>query len=187
MKKVGRSGERYISYYSGYYNIQKRINGKAICFARFHTLKEAIEYRDKLVEQDWSMSLRLVKPPRPVTGMKYIQRVTGGYQVNKRVNGKKMHYGYFKDKRDAMKHRDYCISHDWSEDCIRRCYKKHNLPDYITYNRGGYVVQKYNRDKEWVGIRFRDLDDAVHERDLLVSVDWDEERLMELDEARGTL
>ena len=184
---VSNTGERYISYYSGYYNIQKRIDGRAICFARFHNLEEAVMYRDKLVEQDWNIELRLIKPHKNVDGMKYIQKVVGGYQLSKVVDGHKRHYGYFKSLKEAMKHRDYCVEHDWSEDCIHRCYKKHNLPSYITYNRGGYVVQKYNRDNEWVGMRFRDLDDAVHERDLLVMVDWDEEKLIELDEARGTL
>lgn len=185
-KPLGKSGERYISVYSGYFNVQKVLDGKSVCFARFKELCDAVEYRDKCIANNWDLSLRLIKPHRPLSGMKYIQKVIGGYQVSKVIDGCKTHFGYFKTREEAMEHRDYCVEHNWSSDCIHKLCERHRLPRYITYNKGSYVVQKHLGNGRMFNMRFNNVEDAVRERDLLMSVDWDEERLIELDEAYGS-
>ena len=49
-----------------------------------------------------------------------------------------------------------------------------------------YIQKKVDGElKLWYG--FKSVEDAVRERDLLIRVGWDDDKLMELDEAEGTL
>ena len=184
-RPIGATGERYITYTNNKYRVQKRVDGRQVDYGGFNSLHEAIVHRNYCHINEWDLRCKAnLKDP----SMRYIQRLpSGGYQVSKTMDKNKIHYGYFDNLQDAQRHRDYCVSHDWSKDCIMKTKQCYDLPKHISYNKGKYVVQKYFGKGEVLTIRFNNLVDAVHERDLLMSVDWDEERLMELDECEGTL
>lgn len=189
MNKVGRSGEWYIFETGNRYLVVKQLNGKHKYFGGFHSLEEAKEHRDYCVEHGWSEDcVKRKRRNRRLTDELHIQEVgdTGKYRVVKLVDGKYVYFGTFDTLDDARRHRDYCISKGWSSDCRVLTRKKHNLPSYITRSGGGFLLQKRSKVhnyRQW----FKCLEDAVYERELLLKVDWDEERLWELDECEGTL
>ena len=184
-RKIGRTGERYITYTNNKYRVQKRVNGRQLDYGGFNSLHEAIVHRTYCHINEWDLRCKAnLKDP----SMKYIREVHNSYQILKQLEGKTYNFGSFKKLEDALWHREYCIKHDWDMSCKYVQNKKHNLPHYISYARDGrYYIQKKVDDevRTWHG--FKSLDDAVHERDVLIRCDWDEERLMELDECEGTL
>lgn len=52
-----------------------------------------------------------------MTSYVYYNKQRGNWIIQKSINGKKQHFGSFKGYEDAVKHRDYCIEHEWSDDC----------------------------------------------------------------------
>ena len=185
---MSNTGELYISFYSGLYNICKKVDTKYIRFGGFHNLEDAVKHRDYCIENNWSLDcVHRVNRKRTHT-YKYIREVHNSYQILKQLNGKTYNFGSFKKLEEALRHRDYCIEHDWDMSCKYVRNKKHNLPRYISYARDGrYYIQKKVGDeiRTWYG--FKSLDDAVHERDLLMRCNWNEDLLIELDECEGTL
>lgn len=184
------TGERFISFFTGKFNLQKSVNGKAVSFGRFDTLDEAKRHRDYCIRNGWDVDKCKLntRPPNP-NREKYIHKVGNAYHINKyHKGGVYVYYGSFETLEEAKRHRDYCIKHNWSEDCKKLQRKKYDLPSYITVNKDGYLLQKKpSKDGgEYYGRWFRTLEEAIHERDLLLMVDWDEDRLIELDEAYGS-
>lgn len=189
MNKVGRSGELYIHFHNNRWNVTKHLDGKQYYFGCFKTLEEAKAHRDYCIANGWSMSCKYDKrKPRP-TGYQHIQQVkyNGKYRVVKRINGDYIYYGTFDTLEEAKAHRDYCADNNWSNECRVLTRKKHNLPKYITKSARGYLLQKNSKATGLYQQWFSRLEDAVKERDLLIKVNWDELKLIELDEIEGTL
>ena len=56
-------------------------------------------------------------------------------------------------------------------------YRKHNLPDYITLNRGRYMLRKKIKRK-WVYFgRYKSLEDAIKVRDYMMEHGWNKHLL----------
>lgn len=185
---MSNTGEKYISFYSGLYNICKKVDTKYVRFGGFHTLEEAIHHRDYCIENDWSLDCVHRKYKKRSIRHKHVRRVHNTWQIIKQLDNKTYNFGSFRTLEAAIKHRDYCIEHNWSLDCKYVRNKKHHLPKYITPARNGryYIQKKVGGElKLWYG--FRSVEDAVRERDLLMRVGWDDDKLIELDEAEGTL
>jgi len=185
---VSNTGVKHVSYYAGRYNIVKNIDGKNIRFGGFPTVEEAEKHVRYCEEHNWSMDC-IRKKNNSTSERKYIASLpNGSYQVGKNFGSKRISYGVFKSLEEAQKHRDFCVAHDWSSDCRRIRFPHNNLlPKYISKSRDRYVVQKCEGNDVKVRCSFTNLEDALLERDLLIECNWDEERLWELDEARGTL
>lgn len=183
------TGEKYISFYGGKYNVQRKINNKSVLFARFDNLNSAINHRDFCIKNNWDLDkCKLTKNTLKDGKYKHIIKLkNGSYQVRK----KNKHYGIFNELKDAEKHRDYCVANDWDEKCMIRKkdkYNKYNLPKYITYNKtiNKYVVCKqFNGKKQLTISSFKTLEDAIKERDLLIKCNWNEDELIHYDETFG--
>lgn len=186
---MSNTGVTNISLINGYYIVSKTINGQHRHYGCFKTLQEAINHKNYCEKHNWNKEcIPLKRPFKKHSTLKNIQEIKGkGWQVHKTIDRVKRQYGWFNSLVDAKEHRDYCEKHNWGEECILRKYNPHKLPRYISVNVGKYVLQKHRNDGTMINIRFNRLEDAVHERDLLMSVDWDEDKLIELDEAEGTL
>ena len=94
------SGEKYIQYRENLdvYEIIKNINGQNEYFGRYHTLEEAIQWRDYFIEQDWDINQRLLG-----TINKNIYFKLGKYRIIKHINGKDYMFGSFNTLEEAEK------------------------------------------------------------------------------------
>ena len=102
---------KYIRKRNGLYFIQKHINGELKCFKCSKSLKEAVELRDKLIENNWRYyeQLGIVE----LDDNQYIYPVGKSFQLKKYINGENRHFGTFKTLEEAIKARDELIKNNW--------------------------------------------------------------------------
>ena len=104
-------GMNYIQKRNEVYFIQKHINGEFKCFKCSKSLKETVELRDKLIENNWRDygQLGIVE----LDDTQYIYSVGNSFQLKKYINGKTIHFGTFKTLEEAIKARDELIKNNW--------------------------------------------------------------------------
>lgn len=102
---------RYIYKRNGLYFIQKHINGELKCFKSSKSLKETVEFRDKLIENNWrdDGQLGIVE----LDDNRYIYSVNNSFQLKKHINGENRHFGTFKTLEEAIKARNELIVNNW--------------------------------------------------------------------------
>ena len=102
---------RYIYKRNGLYFIQKHINGELKCFKSSKSLKETVEFRDKLIENNWrdNGQLGIVE----LDDNRYIYSVGKSFQLKKYINGENRHFGTFKTLEEAIKARNELIMNNW--------------------------------------------------------------------------
>ena len=102
---------KYIQKRNGSYFIQKHINGEFKCFKCSKSLKETVEIRDKLIENNWRYyeQLGIVE----LDDNQYIYHVGKSFQLKKYINGENRHFGTFKTLEEAIKARDELIKNNW--------------------------------------------------------------------------
>ena len=102
---------RYIYKRNGFYYILKSVNGEYKYFKGSTSLKEAVEFRDKLIENNWrdngELKIEELKDNR------YIYSVGNSFQLKKYINGKTKHFGSFKTLDEAIKARNKLIKNNW--------------------------------------------------------------------------
>ena len=102
---------KYIQKRNGSYFIQKHINGEFKCFKGSKSLKETVELRDKLIENNWRDNGQL--GIEEIDDTRYIYSVANSFQLKKYINGKTKHFGTFKTLEEAIKARDELIKNNW--------------------------------------------------------------------------
>ena len=102
---------KYIRKRNELYYIQKHINGELKHFKGSKSLKETIEIRDKLIENNWRDNGQLGITELDDT--RYIYSSGKSFQLKKYVNGKSRHFGTFKTLEEAIKARDELIKNNW--------------------------------------------------------------------------
>lgn len=102
---------RYIYKRNGFYYILKSINGEYKYFKGSNSLKEAVEFRDKLIENNWRDNGQL--GIEELDDNRYIYRVGKSFQLKKYINGKTKHFGTFKTLEEAIKARNELIVNNW--------------------------------------------------------------------------
>ena len=102
---------RYIYKRNGFYYIMKSINGEFKYFKGSPSLKEAIEFRDKLIENNWRCNEEL--GIEELDDNRYIYSVANSFQLKKYINGKTKHFGTFKTLEEAIKARNELIVNNW--------------------------------------------------------------------------
>ena len=102
---------RYIYKRNGFYYILKSINGEYKYFKGSNSLKEAIEFRDKLIENNWRDNGEL--GIEELDDNRYIYSVGKSFQLKKHINGKTKHFGTFKTLEEAIKARNELIVNNW--------------------------------------------------------------------------
>ena len=102
---------RYIYKRNGFYYILKSVNGEYKYFKGSTSLKEAVEFRDKLIENNWrdngELKIEELKDNR------YIYSVGNSFQLKKYIKGKTKHFGTFKTLEEAIKARNELIMNNW--------------------------------------------------------------------------
>ena len=102
---------KYIRKRNGLYYIRKCINGEMKYFKGSNSLKETVEFRDKLIENNWCDDGQL--SIEELDDIRYIYSVGKSFQLKKSVNGKTKHFGTFKTLEEAIKVRDKLITNNW--------------------------------------------------------------------------
>ena len=102
---------KYIRKRNGFYYILKSINGEYKYFKGSPSLKEAVEFRDNLIENNWrdNGQLRIEE----LDDNRYIYSVGKSFALKKYINGKTKHFGTFKTLEEAIKARDELIKNNW--------------------------------------------------------------------------
>ena len=102
---------RYIYKRNGFYYILKSVNGEYKYFKGSTSLKEAVEFRDKLIENNWRDNGEL--KIEELEDNRYIYSVGNSFQLKKHINGKTKHFGSFKTLEEAIKARNELIMNNW--------------------------------------------------------------------------
>ena len=102
---------KYIRKRNGVYFIQKHINGELKHFKGSTSLKETLELRDKLIENNWRDNGQL--GIKELDDTRYIYSSGKSFLLRKSVNGKCMYFGSFKTLEEAIKARDELIMNNW--------------------------------------------------------------------------
>ena len=102
---------KYIRKRNGVYFIQKHINGELKHFKGSNSLKETIELRDKLIENNWRDNGQL--GIKELDDNRYIYLSGKSFLLRKSVNGKCRYFGSFKTLEEAIKARDELIKNNW--------------------------------------------------------------------------
>lgn len=85
---------------ANHWTIKKYLDKKWVTFGTFHSLREAMDYRDYLQEHNWDTSLIYKNPMRFI----YLRR--GKYEVQVNASGKRIYVGRFNTLEDAQYERD---------------------------------------------------------------------------------
>ena len=102
---------RYIYKRNGFYYILKSIDGEYKYFKGSTSLKEAVEFRDKLIENNWRDNGEL--KIEELEDNRYIYSVGNSFQLKKYIKGKTKHFGTFKTLEEAIKARNELIMNNW--------------------------------------------------------------------------
>lgn len=97
----------------------KWINGKHVYFGTFNTLKEAHEYRNFLIKQNWELKYKK-RTSRKYNLPKYIYQKPGKntFIIQKTVNYQQVHFGTYHSLEEAVHERDFYQSIDWDFDLL---------------------------------------------------------------------
>lgn len=128
--------------------------------------------------------------------MKYIYKTrNGSYTILKQIKElrKKVSYGTYKNKEQAIKMRDYYIKNNWIRDNFIKYDKSRRAswtgdarlskPNaYIHRVKDHYEIRHRNNETRKIEIfgRFDNIDEARQERDLLREHDWDLDAVCDL-------
>lgn len=102
--------------------------------------------------------------------MQYIFKHRERYVIRKQINGKYQLFGRYDKLTDAQKVRDLLIELNWG--CSQPKDPMRNIHKYKRGDYERYILQKRrNREIIW-NSSYETLEEAMSERDLLESVDW---------------
>ncbi|MGI6448187.1 MAG: hypothetical protein ACOX01_06195 [Methanobrevibacter boviskoreani] len=158
MKDIYEDNNRYI--------ITKEINGEWVTFGIFSDLNEAIEKRDELEDYGWPYQSQN-KTYEKIE--KYIYKKQGRFLVVKKILDKTISYGSFDEYDKAKTFKRKLIENAWNVSSMnaQRKYGK-----YIHKTRDKFVIVKeFNGKKEYFGY-YKNLNDALFERDKLIDKNW---------------
>ena len=180
-KKKNEVGEKYIHYRKrlNVYEIIKYINGSVEYFGRYHSLEEAVKWRDFFIENDWDTDLRLIGTPN-----KNICFKQGKYRIYKTIDGHEYYFGSFDSYEEAEKRVNEMKLIGW-ENII---YHNERLQETSTKNivqlpNGNYQIKKMINGKTYFFGVFSNYQDAVDEVKLLRKCNWDYDALESIDDS----
>ena len=175
---------KYITFKNNYYRISKTINGKQKFFGSFKDINNAIVLRDLLIENGWVESgipKKFFSDHSSSNKSKYgknIIFVNDYFKVNKQINGKRKMFGSFENVENALRLRDLLIDSNWDESKIPKQYfSDHSNSEgkygkYITFKNNYYRISKTINGKQKFFGSFKDINNAIVLRDLLIENGW---------------
>lgn len=162
---------KYIYKKGNYYNIYKYIGKECYFYGKYKNIDEARQHRDFLVEHNWDIQYQI----RPDKSMQYIRYLDGKYRIYKTINKTCHYYGTFNTIEEARAYRDFLIEHEW--DIQYKKYTRGPQKSTHKYISHGKHDNKYHLSKTIHGVNthfgsYNTLQEAVHERDFWISINW---------------
>lgn len=144
----------------------KFIKGEKVIFGEFDSIEEAKQIRNNLIDNAWEST----EPNTRSKYGKYILKSNNGKFIVRRTYGGKHHtFGYFKTLDEAIKCREDLVSTNWGDLNISLQMRPGK---YISYNGIMYTVQRMVDGSINVYGFFKELDDAIKQRDWLIENNW---------------
>ena len=114
---------KYITFQSKKWIVQKTVNGRIQSFGSFNSVEEARRHRDKCIQHNWDESLRLINYNRrkKVVGEKYISQIEGKFLVQKNINGHFERFDLCQTLDEAIECRNFWVECNWDWDCVDLC------------------------------------------------------------------
>lgn len=100
-----------------HYMIRKRVHGKLYTFGTYHTLEEAIYYRDYFQENGWEDSIE-ERDKYNTHQPSYIRQNEYGYYIQKNINGVTTYFGGFRSYEAAVAEVEALKRYDWDYDLL---------------------------------------------------------------------
>jgi len=98
------------------YYVQRQKGGKLIIYGKFRKHEEAIQLRNKLI-QEGTLKERRGKHRIKDWNKRYIHQIGNGkYSIQKQVNGEYCSFGVWNTLEDAIDERDYLEQIGWDYD-----------------------------------------------------------------------
>lgn len=116
-----------------------------------------------------------------MNGKHYSKNSSGNYYIHKSIKGRTIHYGTFHTINEVKEAVCFLKNHNWDKRLFKEKYfKKSQKMKYIQQiSNGHYMVQKNINGHLYSFGTFKKLEDAMHERDICVSCDWDYDLICE--------
>lgn len=100
------------------YQVVKRTDGDLKYYGSYLTVEDAIEARDKLIENNWDL------PVTETLGVKFILKHNGYWKIQRKTNQGNTFAGVYKTLEDAIKVRDLLVQFDWDLDYLNLICRK---------------------------------------------------------------
>lgn len=122
------------------YRISKMISGELNHFGHYKTLEEAIEIRDKLIENNWDKNI--VNIPKRPDFERHIHKSSRGFRVVNRINGELVDFGIFDNLDEAISYRDNLEENNWVIDSDEDEFTEEKYDEFIFLrNDGKYYIK----------------------------------------------
>lgn len=92
--------------------ISRNIFGKTKYFGSYHTFEEALEAREKLIDDNWGIDGKIYQYDPKEFG-EYITFFNEFFRIRNVINGEMFEFGKFDTLEDATKARDILVENDW--------------------------------------------------------------------------
>ena len=171
------SGEKYIHYRKNLdvYEIIKNINGQNEYFGRYHTLEEAIQWRDYFIKNDWNINQRLIGSTN-----KNIKYAKGKWRIYKVIDYHEYYFGSYNTLEEAEERLKEIRCKGW-HNVLKDNERLINTTtsNIVKLANGKFeIVKNINGIRETFGV-FKSYEDAEEEVRLLRKSNWDYDALCE--------
>lgn len=164
-------GTKYITRNNGGYDLAIYENRKKKYLGHSNSLISILMMRDWCGTNNWEVFPRQLNK---TTGIKNIVKDKRGYYIiYKKINGKTNYFARTFSLDDAIVLKDYFEKNNWNKPINKLKY----IHEITVNGSKRYYIARYN-PYTYFGY-FKNLDDAIKERDLLIKSGWDFDILCE--------
>lgn len=165
---------QYINLVGDVFRVAKMIDGNLKTFGHYRTLDQAIEIRNKLMDNNWDDSIIDLSRVDRIRREKnrYIHKHNDGFTIFKRINGELINFGFFENFDDAVEYRNILEENNWVLDEDDDIEEKFDEYIYVKSDGKFYLMNEINGEMRIFGI-FDEPLDAIAARLDCIRANWD--------------
>ena len=122
---------KYLTKSHGKFRISREVKGKKRHYGTFDNLSDAIEAREKLIENNWDFKSPFKTSVRHDPNISFYYNT---YRINKKIDGEMKHFGKYDSYEDALVARDILLENNWDASKIPESLLSPN--QFIQYIQG---------------------------------------------------
>ena len=151
--------------------LNRIIKGKHYSFGSFSNIDDAIEAREKLIDDNWGFSEN-ISPYKGEYG-KYIIFLNGLFKIQKVQNGELYNYGMFDNLEDATTARDLLVENNWDDSVVPESLYSWRFFTFYNPPLNGWEIRNViATDIISFGV-FPTIDNTKKAIKILIENDWD--------------